>query len=126
MRPWLSQNRLKVVNSLCFSFCAQSLAELFIAEMNSLVVENSVAIADILHYSLKFSGLEESLHIFRIVSESLIMWFLGVKITNIAYTDVYHQFCHAKYQDEDTIKTHIAIHHYKCEKCKTDRLVFSQ
>ena len=73
MRPWLPQNRLKVVNGLCFSFCAQSLAELFIAEMNSLVVENSVAIADILHYSLKFSGLEESLHVFRIVSKSLIM-----------------------------------------------------
>jgi hypothetical protein len=31
-----------------------------------------------------------------------------------------------QYQDEETIKTHIAIHHYKCEKCETDRLVFSQ
>jgi hypothetical protein len=79
--------------------------------MNGLIVEYAVAVADILHDPLELSGLEKSLHMLCIESESLTLWFKGVQITNITYTDVNHQFWHAKYQVEETIETHMTIHH---------------
>jgi hypothetical protein len=46
------------MNSLCFSFCAKCLSELFIAEMNCLIVEYAIAISDILYDPLEFSSFE--------------------------------------------------------------------
>ncbi len=73
MRPRFSQYRFEVVHSLGFSFCAQRLTELFIAEMNSLIVEYAVTVANILHNPLEFSRFKESFHVFCIVSESLVL-----------------------------------------------------
>lgn len=71
------------MNSLCFSFCAKCLSELFIAEMNCLIVEYAIAIPDILYDPLEFSSFEESLHVLCIFSESLILWFQGVEVTKV-------------------------------------------